>query len=305
MRTFLNAVGASFGLAAITVLASCSQETNANESGSAADAVLTFTAIPDQNTTELEQRFDTVAAYLTEELGFTVEFTPVTDYAASVEAFTNGDVQLAWFGGLTGVQARRAVDGARAIAQGEIDPSYKSYFIANPGSGLEPGGTGPFPTAFEGKTFTFGSESSTSGRLMPEHFIRTATGRSPEEFFGRPNRYSGSHDKTWEAVQNGTVDLGALSYTTYDKRLASGDIDPEKCFIAWITPDYPDYSWNAHPSIDATFGDGTIDRIQEVLTSITDPALLKAFDRPGGLIEAKNEDFAPLVELAQDLNLVR
>jgi len=301
MRSFLHAAGASCVLALTALLPSCGGESNATDT-----PVLTFTAIPDQNTTELEQRFDRVAAYLSEELGIEVDYVPVTDYTASVEAFTNGDVQLAWFGGLTGVRARRAVEGSRAIAQGTIDPEYVSYFIANPASGLTPGGKGPFPTeAFRGKSFTFGSDSSTSGRLMPEYFIRENTGQSPAEFFGQDNRYSGSHDKTWEAVQNGSVELGALSYTTYDKRLAEGKIDPEQCFIAWITPGYPDYSWNAHPAIDEMFGEGTIDRLQEALTSITDQELLVALDRPEGMMAATNEDFAPLVDLADQLGLLR
>ena len=300
MRSILHAVGASGVLALGAFLTSCSSESNATDA-----QVLTFTAIPDQNTTELEQRFDRVAAHLSEVLGIEVDYVPVTDYTASVEAFTNGDVQLAWFGGLTGVRARRAVEGSRAIAQGTIDPEYVSYFVANPGSGLEPGGKGPFPEEFAGKQFTFGSDSSTSGRLMPEYFIRQATGQAPDEFFGHDNRYSGSHDKTWEQVQNGSVELGAMSYTTYDKRLAEGKIDPSKCFIAWITPGYPDYSWNAHPAIDDMFGAGTIDRLQEALTSITDEALLAALDRPEGMMEASNEDFEPLVDLADQLGLLR
>lgn len=302
MRSILGALGASCVLAAGALLTSCGGETGATDE----KPVLTFTAIPDQNTTELEERFGRVAEYLSETLDVEVEYVPVTDYTASVEAFTNGDVQLAWFGGLTGVRARRAVDGSRAIAQGTIDPEYVSYFIANPASGLEPGGKGPFPEAFRGKQFTFGSDSSTSGRLMPEYFIREASGgQLPAEFFGHDNRYSGSHDKTWEAVQNGSVELGALSYTTYDKRLKEGKIDPEQCFIAWITPGYPDYSWNAHPDLDEMFGEGTIDRLQEALVSITDAELLTALDRPEGMMEAKNEDFDPLVDLADQLGLLR
>lgn len=301
MRSTLLAIGAGSVLAVGALLSSCTSESEATD-----QKVLTFTAIPDQNSTELEQRFDRVAAYLSEVLGIEVDYVPVADYTASVEAFKNGDVQLAWFGGLTGVRARHAVEGSRAIAQGTIDPEYVSYFIANPASGLTPGGKGSFPAeAFRGKSFTFGSESSTSGRLMPEHFIRQNTGQSPAEFFGHENRYSGSHDKTWEAVQNGSVELGAMSYTTYDKRKAEGKIDPDKCFIAWITPGYPDYSWNAHPAVDEMFGEGTIDRLQEALVSITDAELLVALDRPDGIIEATNEDFAPLVELAEQLNLHR
>jgi len=141
--------------------------------------ILRFTAIPATNTTDLAAKFQPLAMHLAEELGVTVEYVPTQDYAASVEAFINGDVHLAWFGGLTGVRARKAVEGARAIAQGRVDPEYRSYFIAHAAAGIAPGDS--FPAALAGKKFTFGSMGSTSGRLMPEHFIRTNTGKSPQE----------------------------------------------------------------------------------------------------------------------------
>jgi phosphonate transport system substrate-binding protein len=145
--------------------------------------VLAFTAVPDQNTTELQEKFQPLAAFLSRRLGVPVEYVPVRDYQASVELFKNADVMLAWFGGLTGVQARQAVPGARAIAQGETDPRYFSYFIAHADTGLQR--SDEFPRGIAGLSFTFGSRSSTSGRLMPEYFIRRSTGLSPEEFFGR------------------------------------------------------------------------------------------------------------------------
>ena len=97
---------------------------------SAAD-MFRFTAIPDQNTARLKERFDRVAVYLSGELGIDVEYIPVKSYAASVNAFKNDEVQLAWFGGLSGVKARRSVAGSQAIAQGEEDLEFVTYFIAN------------------------------------------------------------------------------------------------------------------------------------------------------------------------------
>jgi len=270
-------------------------------SGGRAD-VLRFTAIPSEQTTDLALKFQPVADYLAETLGVAVEYVPSTDYPASVELFKNGDVQLAWFGGLTGVQSRKAVPGARAIAQGKIDPEYKSYFIAHFETGLD--ASDDFPFAIAGLSFTFGSNGSTSGRLMPEHFIRSHTGKSPADFFGRPMHFSGSHDKTAELVEAGTFEAGVLDYKTYDRRVAEGEIDPTVCRVIWVTPTYADYNWSVHPALEQRFGAGFTDRLQGALVAMRAPQRLAAINRPEGLIPASNEDFAALRSLAVENGLL-
>ena len=263
--------------------------------------VLRFTAIPDQTSTELEEKFQPLARYLSETLEVPVEYVLARDYQASVEMFKNGDVDLAWFGGLTGVQARNAVPGAVAIAQGASDPEYFSYFIANRDAGLEPGDD--FPTAIAKLHFTFGSPSSTSGRLMPEFFIRQATGESPQEFFEHPVGFSGSHDKTAELVESGRYQAGVLNYRVYDRRVKEGTTDPNKVQVIWKTPTFADYNWTAHPGLQR-FGDDFIDRLQQTLVGIDDPTLLAALPRDR-LIEASNEDFAGIREVAEQLDMLR
>ena len=130
----------------------------------------TFTAIPDQDETMLKERFSKLATYLSRELDVKVKFIPVKSYAASISAFRNDQVQLAWFGGLSGVRARLLVPNSYAIAQGEEDPNFHTYLIANTKTGISKSTF--FPKDIKGKTFTFGSKGSTSGRLMPEFFIR-------------------------------------------------------------------------------------------------------------------------------------
>jgi phosphonate transport system substrate-binding protein len=265
-------------------------------------ATLKFTAIPDQNTTELQQRFAPFAAHLESVLGVPVEYVPSRDYQASVEMFRNGDIQLAWFGGLTGVQARAAVPGAEAIAQGKADPQYYSYFIAHESTGLVR--TDTFPTGIAGLTFTFGSESSTSGRLMPEHFIRENTGQSPAEFFALPFGFSGSHDKTVELVEAGRFQTGVVNYKVYERRVAEGKTDPEVVKVIWKTPYYADYNFTAHPDLETMFGAGFTQKLQDALVGITDTGLLAALPREA-LIPAKSEEFEGIAAIARDLGMVR
>lgn len=265
-------------------------------------AVFRFSAIPDQNTTEVREKLAPLVDHLSAELGAKFEYVPARDYQASVEMFKNGDVQLAWFGGLTGVQARQAVAGARAIAQGESDPNFYSYFIAHRDSGLEP--SEEFPAGLGALKFTFGSESSTSGRLMPEHFLRENTGKSPDEFFEHPVGFSGSHDKTVELVESGQFQAGAVNYTVYDKRVAAGSTDPEVVRVIWKTPFYADYNWTVRPDVDAEFGDGFTARLEQTLVAIDDPALLAALPRQR-LIPATNEDFEGIRRVAEELGMLR
>ncbi|MBL8858449.1 MAG: putative selenate ABC transporter substrate-binding protein [Planctomycetes bacterium] len=268
--------------------------------------VLRFSGIPNQNTTELAERYAPLAKYLSEKLKVTVEYVPSVDYNAAVDSFKNGDLQLCWFGGFTGVQARAAVPNARAIACGLRDKAFKSYFIANQSLGLKP--DIDFPMSFKGKTFTFGSQQSTSGRLMPEHFIRQATKLSPKEFFGSEPGFSKSHDQTLELVAAGTFETGVVDYTVYDKRAKEGKIDPDVVVVVWETPAYYDYQFTAHPVLEETFGAGFTDRLQNVLVAMRgdDLKYLAALDRDeGGLIVCKNEDFDALKKTALDLGLLR
>ncbi len=291
-----------FAASALVFAAGCGAESEVSAETGGDLPTLVFTAIPDQNSTELEQKFAPVAKYLSEQLEVPVKYLPTTSYDASVNAFKNGDVQLAWFGGLTGVQARKSVAGAQAIAQGKIDPHFKSYFVAHVDAGIAP--SDDFPMELKGKSFTFGSRRSTSGRLMPEHFIRQNTGESPDDFFGQLSNFSGSHDKTAKLVEAGTYQAGALNYATYDSMVADGKLDPSKCIKIWTTPDYADYNWTAHPSLDQTYGSGFTSKLQKALVDMSEPELLAAVSRPDGLIAATNEDFASIHKLAVDLGFL-
>ena len=263
---------------------------------------LRITALPDSKTTELDPKYRMVAAHLTEALGVDVEYVAVTDYAASVEAFKNGDVQLAWFGGVSGVQARSAVPGARAIAMGTVDPQFRSYFVAHPSAGVEP--SKDFPAALKGKSFTFGAAGSTSGRVMPEYFLRELTGDTPATFFSEVNLNGGKHPIVAKNVEKGVYQAGVMNFKTYEKMVQEGELDPKQCIKIWETPPYADYNWTAHPALEERFGAGFTDRLQAALVSIDDPVLLDALQRPDGLISASNADFDEIESISREVGLI-
>lgn len=280
----------------------CSRASGSGSDLRRSSVTLAYTAIPDQNSTELIEKFRPFSQWLSRELGLTVEYLPARDYQASVEMFANGDVGFAWFGGLTGVQARERVPGARAIAQGDVDPGYSSYLIANKHTGLTRSDT--FPKEIAKYRFTFGSESSTSGRLMPEYFIRKETGKTPQEFFQYPVGFSGTHDKTAELVATGQYQVGVINYKVYEQRVRDGKTDPDVVRIIWQTPKYADYNWSARPDLDSRYGAGFIDRLAKALTSIDDAAVLVALPRRR-LIAASNDQYAVIRDIAKQLEMVR
>ena len=261
----------------------------------------TFTAIPDQDESQLEKRFGGVALYLEEQLGVPVKYIPVKSYAAAVTAFRNNEVQMAWFGGLSGVQARRLVPGSQAIAQGLEDPDFKSYFIANASTGLSPSET--LTEAFvEQPSFTFGSKGSTSGRLMPEFYLRETFNQSPEQLFEKVG-FSGDHSATIALVQSGAYATGAVNYKVWERELEEGKIDTDKVQVIWETPGYPDYHWTVRGDLNDSFGDGFTQRVTDALLAIDTPVLLNAFPREK-FIPASNDDFAPIEETAKAIGLL-
>lgn len=259
-----------------------------------------FTAIPDQDATRLEERFSRVATYLQEKLGVPVKYVPVKSYPAAVTAFVNDEVQLAWFGGFTGVQAREKVPGSQAIAQGIEDKNFKSYFIANAATGLKD--DKDLDKGIAGKTFAFGSRSSTSGRVMPEYFIRQRFGKGPEEVFSKVG-FSGDHTRTIQLVQSGAYEVGAVDYSVWELEKKAGHVDESKVHVIWQSPPFPDYQWTVRGDVDKKFGAGFAEKLKQELIAIKDPKILEPFGR-SKFVAADNAEYKPIEDVAKQDGLL-
>ena len=262
--------------------------------------VFTFTAIPDEDESRLRSRFDKVAIYLSQQLGTAVKYVPVKSYGGAISAFRNNQVQLAWFGGLSGVKARHLVPQSVAIAQGYEDQFFKTYFIAHHSTNLPLADT--LPANIEGLTFTFGAKGSTSGRLMPEHYLRQKFNKSPRKLFKRVG-FSGDHSQTIAQVQSGAWQLGAVNYKVWQNELASGKIDLNKIKVIWSTPTYPDYQWTIRKDVNDNFGANFVQRVQDALLAMDQPELLASFPRKK-FVAADNSDYAPIKTVAKAIKLL-
>ena len=261
---------------------------------------LVISAIPDQDPEQLQRLYGKVASYLSEELGIPVEYKPVTDYTASVTAFKVGDLQLVWYGGLTGVQARLQVPGAQAIVQRDIDEKFHSVFIANTSSGISS------LADLKGHTFTYGSESSTSGRLMPQYFL-SKEGIAASDFKGEPG-FSGSHDKTINLVTAGTFDAGVLNEQVWKSRQAEGKVDTTKVKEIHVTEAFHDYHWVLHPDTVARYGSDFAGKVQAAFTKLEPsvPEQKEILDLFGAqkFIPTSNDNYAQIEAVGLETGLI-
>jgi phosphonate transport system substrate-binding protein len=281
---------------------------NPTASNSAAPAK-TFTtgAIPDQDPEKLQRLYSKLAKYLEAELKVPVAYKPVTDYTAAVTAFKVGDIDMVWFGGLTGVQARLQVPGADALAQRDIDPQFHSVFIVNKASGIAPFTDAKDLAKLKGRTFTFGSESSTSGRLMPQHFLQQA-GIKLEDFKGQAG-FSKNHDATIELVTAGTYEAGALNEQVWRKRLSEGKIDTNKVQVVWRSPAYFDYHWVINPSVREKFGPEFEQKVLNALIKLNpnNPEHQEILELFGAakFIPTKNENYATIEKIGREVGKIK
>lgn len=291
----------AFALFALVLLAAACGESRSGSSGS-----LTIGAIPDQDPDLLARNYDLLTDYLSEQLGIDVEYSPVAGYDSAVTQFKTGDLDLVWFGGLTGVQARLQVPGAEAVAQRDIDSQFHSVFIARIDTGINPFTGVAGLVALSGHSFTFGSESSTSGRLMPQSFM-SDSGLALSDLSGAPG-FSGSHDRTIQLVVAGTYETGALNEQVWDSRVAAGEVDLSQVQEIFRTPPYFDYHWVAQPALDERFGNGFQERLIKAFQSL-DPAIpehatILEFFSAGSFIGTDNANYDQIERVARESGMI-
>ncbi|WP_017937012.1 putative selenate ABC transporter substrate-binding protein [Zestomonas thermotolerans] len=258
--------------------------------------VLRVSAIPDEAPTELLRKFKPLGAYLEKQLGMEVKFVPVADYPAVVESLATDRLDMAWLGGFTFVQVYLKTGNAVPLVQREQDQQFTSKFIsADPNvKSLQD---------LKGRTFAFGSISSTSGSLMPRYFM-LQDGIKPEEFFSRV-AYSGAHDATVAWVQSGKVDGGVLNASVWEKLVNSGKVDTAKVKVFATTPTYYDYNWTVRGTLDPALAE----KIKQAFLAL-DPANpehkeildLQAASR---FVETRPENYKGIEEAARAAGLLK
>ena len=262
-----------------------------------AQQVLRVSAIPDEAPTELQRKFKPLGEYLEKKLGMQVEFTPVTDYAAAVEALIHHKIDLVWFGGFTFVQAKvRSNNQVIPLVQREEDEKFKSVFITSDKniSKLED---------LRGKTFSFGSESSTSGHLMPRSFLLAAK-INPDTDLKRI-AFSGAHDATVAAVAGGKVDAGALNISVWEKMVKENKVDVSQVRVFFTTPGYYDYNWTVRADMEPELRQKITAAFLALDKNDAQGKEILDLQRASKFITTKTENYATIEAAARDAGLLK
>ncbi|WP_339486035.1 putative selenate ABC transporter substrate-binding protein [Pseudomonas sp. EL_65y_Pfl2_R95] len=258
--------------------------------------VLRVSAIPDEAPTELLRKFKPLGEYLEQKLGMKVEFVPVADYAAVVESLASDRLDMAWLGGFTFVQTHLKTGNAVPLVQREQDAQFTSKFIsADPAV--------KSVKDLKGKTFAFGSVSSTSGSLMPRYFM-LQDGIKPEEFFSRV-AYSGAHDATAAWVQAGKADGGVLNASVWEKLVASGKVDTNKVKVIATTPTYFDYNWTVRGTLDPALQAKIKAAFLALDPAVPEQKAILDLQAASRFIETKPENYEGIEEAARAAGLLK
>lgn len=273
-------------------------EALAARAGAEVPEVLRVSAIPDENPNELLRIYTPFAEYLAKELGMKVRFTPVVDYAATVEGLAARKLDLVWYGGFTSVQAVRRTNGtAKRLVLRQEDAEFKSVFIARPGSGIKS------LEDLKGKTFAFGSVSSTSGHLMPRSFLLQAK-VTPEKDM-KQIAFSGAHDATALWVESGKVEAGALNFLVWDKLVQQKKVDLSKVNVFYTTPPYVDYVWTARGDLDRGIQDKLVAAFLRLNSDNPEHKRLLDLHRTKKYIRANDADWKGIEDAALAAGLLK
>ena len=270
--------------------------------------ILKVGAIPDQNQEALNKRFILFSEELSKQLGIEVKYMPVTNYIAAVTGFRTKDLDLVWFGGLTGVQARLQTPNSIVLAQRDIDKEFKSVFIINKKLEIDSISNKNGLKKLKNLRFTFGSENSTSGRLMPEYFLNSV-GIKISDFKGGKAGFSGSHDATIALVNSGSYDAGVLNKQVWENNLKNNSKRTKNVKVFWITPDYVDYHWLAQGDLDERFGVNFTSRLKSVILSLDNQnpehkEILDLFNAQK-FIDSDANQYKKIEEIARELKKIR
>ena len=252
--------------------------------------------VPNQAPDRIRAQYQPFGAYLEKTLAQPVELFVATDYTGVVEAMASDKLDLAYFGGVTYVQAEKRADVTPIVT--EIDretssPRYYSAIIVRAESPLR----AVADLKERDRKFAFGDINSTSGSLYPRIMLdRAGIGNftDPQKFV-----YTGGHDAATLAVVNEAVDAAGVEKRIMQRLIDNGTVKPDAVRVLeqQLVMGYP---WVVRSRLDR----GLVERITQAFLAIQDQELLTLM-RAERYTRAQKSDYDEVRREATRLGLVR
>lgn len=253
-----------------------------------------------ENERDAVSRQEPFANYIQRKLGVPLKVFRATDYAGVVEAMNSGHIEFARIGPANYALARRIMgDKVEPFAKDIGDDGrtgYNSVAFVKADS--------PFRELADlrGKSFAFADPNSTSGYAFPNYFLRKQ-GIDPATFFSRTG-FSGSHELSVIAVQNGTYDAAATFWNSptrgnIQRMEEKGMVPKDSSRIIWTSPEIPNSPWVLRSALPEDLKRDWIAAVMAMPKE--DPEAFKvAASDAAGVAPARHEDYADVIAVVEE-----
>jgi phosphonate transport system substrate-binding protein len=252
--------------------------------------VLRVSFMPEESPSFMRRKSKSLLDYLEKKIGMKIEFRPMRDGDALVEALISKKLDMVWIDGSYFIRAKtRSNDQVIPLVQRAEDEQTLSVFITTH-AGI---------TSLEdlrGRTFTFGAESSASGYLMPRSFLLAAH-LDPDA--DMKHIFSVTPDATVAAVASGEADAGALSSAAWEKLIEQGKVDPKVVHVFYTTPGYHDYSWAVRADMDVDLRQKLTDAFLALDKNKGQDKEILDLQRASRFVPARAENYSVIEEAAR------
>ncbi len=258
--------------------------------------VLRVSLMPDEPPPLMRRKLKPLIDYLEKKIGMKIEFRPMRDGDALIDALIGKKLDMVWLDGFYFIRAKaRSNDQVIPLVQRAEDEKTQSVFITthNDITKLED---------LRGRTFSFGAESSASGHLMPRSFLQAAYIDPDTDM--KPI-FSGSPDATVVAVASGEADAGVLSNMSWDKLIEQGKVDPKAVHVFYTTPDYHDYNWTVRADMDINLRQKLTDAFLALDRNNGQDKEILDLQRASKFIPTRAENYSVIEAAARSVGLLK
>lgn len=273
-----------------TVQADCNQQS------------LRIAVIPKKSMDELLKEQRPLIERLRKATGIAVEIVPSSSYESVVDAIVSGGVDIAWLGPASYMLAHQRDPriepfASLTISDGYFTPAghhYQALLLAR----SKVAGT---VEALRGKRVVLTDPASTSGNLVPNAEFSAAVGEPLAQFFGSV-AFSGSHDKSLDALLADKADAVFVSSVRADEYLSRGLMGRDTFKVLWRSePIYYDpfvFSGTLCPRLK--------ERVRHAM--LNDQQGLSEFldsQEASGIVPVSHAEYAPLLRVMETTPAVR